>query len=61
VPADLAAALCLVLVIEGLLLFAAPGAWKRMAEQLQQIDERRLRTLGGILVVIGLVFLQFVR
>ncbi len=60
-PADLAAALCLVLVIEGLLLFAAPGAWKRMAEQLQQIDERRLRTLGGILVVIGLVFLQFVR
>ena len=60
-PADLAAALCLVLVIEGLPLFAAPGAWKRMAEQLQQIDERRLRTLGGILVVIGLVFLQFVR
>ncbi len=60
-PADLAAALCLVLVLEGLLLFAAPGAWKRMAEQLQQVDERRLRIVGGVLVVIGLVVLQLVR
>ncbi|HOV58977.1 MAG TPA: DUF2065 family protein, partial [Rhodanobacteraceae bacterium] len=32
------AALCLVLVIEGLFLFAAPGLWKRMAEQLRQLD-----------------------
>ena len=60
-PADLAAALCLVLVLEGLLLFAAPGAWKRMAEQLQQIDERRLRIVGGVLVVVGLVVLRLVR
>ena len=60
-PADLAAALCLVLVLEGLLLFAAPGAWKRMAEQLQQVEERRLRVIGGVLVVIGLVVLRLVR
>ncbi len=60
-PADLAAALCLVLVLEGLLLFAAPGAWKRMAEQLQQVEERRLRIVGGVLVVIGLVVLRLVR
>lgn len=58
---DLAAALCLVLVLEGLLLFAAPGAWKRMAAQLQQVDERRLRIVGGVLVVVGLVVLRFVR
>ena len=31
--ASLAAALCLVLVIEGLFLFASPRLWKRMAEQ----------------------------
>ena len=49
------------LVLEGLLLFAAPGAWKRMAEQLQQIDERRLRIVGGVLVVVGLVVLRLVR
>jgi len=32
-----------------------------MAEQLQQVDERRLRIVGGVLVVIGLVVLQLVR
>jgi uncharacterized protein YjeT (DUF2065 family) len=29
---ELLAALCLVLVIEGLFLFAAPKAWQRMVE-----------------------------
>ncbi|HET7135904.1 MAG TPA: DUF2065 family protein [Casimicrobiaceae bacterium] len=57
----LAAALCLVLVIEGLFLFASPGLWKRMAAQLQQIDERTLRMIGAGMIVIGLVVLQVVR
>ena len=57
----LAAALCLVLVIEGLFLFASPNLWKRMAEQLQQIDERTLRMIGAGMVVVGLVMLQLVR
>ena len=56
-----AAALCLVLVIEGLFLFASPNLWKRMAEQLQQIDERTLRMIGAGMIVIGLVMLQVVR
>jgi uncharacterized protein len=59
--ASLAAALCLVLVLEGLLLFASPRLWKRMAEQLQQIDERTLRMIGAGMVVLGLVVLQLVR
>ena len=59
--ANIAAALCLVLVIEGLFLFASPRLWKRMAEQLQQIDERSLRMIGGGMVVAGLVVLQVVR
>jgi uncharacterized protein YjeT (DUF2065 family) len=57
---DLVAALCLVLVIEGLFLFAAPGGWKRMAAQMQQVDEQRLRVFGGVLVVIGVVVLKLV-
>ncbi|HET7924512.1 MAG TPA: DUF2065 family protein [Rhodanobacteraceae bacterium] len=56
-----AAALCLVLVIEGLFLFASPSLWKRMAEQLQQIDERTLRMIGAGMIVIGLVMLQVIR
>ena len=58
---DLLAALCLVLVIEGLFLLAAPGAWKRMAAQLTAIPERALRIGGGAMIVIGLIALQFVR
>ena len=59
--ANLAAALCLVLVIEGLFLFASPRLWERMAEQLQQIDERTLRMIGVGMIVVGLVMLQLVR
>lgn len=58
---ELAAALCLVLVLEGLFLFAAPGAWKRMAEQLQQVDSRTLRLVGGGMIGVGLVLLHLVR
>ena len=56
----LTTALCLVLVLEGLFLFAAPGVWKRMAEQMQQIDPRTLRMLGGGMIVIGLIALKIV-
>ena len=57
---ELAAALCLVLVFEGLFLLASPGLWKRMAEQLQQVDQRTLRMVGGGMVVIGLIMLRIV-
>ena len=59
--ADLWAALCLVAVFEGLLLFAAPGAWKRVAERLQELPERNLRLYGAGMIVVGLLALQFVR
>lgn len=59
-PTDLVAALCLVLVLEGLLLFAAPAAWKRMAEQLQRIDERTLRIVGAGMIIVGLIALNLV-
>lgn len=60
-PQDLLAALCLVLVLEGLLLFAAPATWKRIAEQMLSIEDRALRRYGGIMVIVGLVSLQLVR
>jgi uncharacterized protein YjeT (DUF2065 family) len=59
--ADLLAALCLVLVLEGLLLLVAPVAWKRVAEQLQSLATRSLRVYGAVMVVAGLALLQFVR
>ena len=54
------AALCLTLVIEGLFLFAVPALWKRMAEQLRQLDERSLRLFGAGMIGIGLLLLKLV-
>lgn len=58
---DLLSALCLVAVIEGLFLFAAPNGWRRAAEQLHAMPNRRLRALGAIIVAAGLVALWLVR
>lgn len=58
---DLWAALALVLVIEGLFLFAAPDAWKRMAEQMQAVGSRQLRIYGAVMVGLGLLALQWIR
>ena len=57
---DLLAALCLVLVLEGLFLFAAPKAWQRMAEQMRQLDHRHLRVIGGVMIGIGILALKLV-
>ncbi|HMM65787.1 MAG TPA: DUF2065 domain-containing protein [Dokdonella sp.] len=59
-PVELVSALCLVVVIEGLFLFAAPGAWKRMADRIQQIDERALRIVGAVMMGVGLLALKLV-
>ena len=58
---DLWAALCLVLVVEGLLLFAAPGAWKRAVAQLLEMGDRPLRIAGAVMIGLGLLALQLVR
>ena len=57
---DFLAALCLVLVIEGLFLFAAPQAWQRVVEQMRQLEPRQLRIIGGVMVGVGVLVLQFV-
>ncbi|MBS0318868.1 MAG: DUF2065 domain-containing protein [Proteobacteria bacterium] len=59
-PNAFAAALCLVLVIEGLFLFAAPQAWQHMAEQMRRLDPRQLRLIGGAMVAAGLLLLKLV-
>ena len=58
---ELWSALCLVVVLEGLFLFAAPGAWKRAAEQLHAMPNARLRAVGGLVVIVGLLALVAIR
>jgi len=57
---ELLAALCLVLVIEGLFLFAAPHAWQRIVEQMRQLEPRQLRIIGGVMVGVGVLALKLV-
>lgn len=51
-------ALALVLVFEGLIPFAAPGAWRRMFQQVLQLEDGQIRFFGlcAILVGLGLLF-----
>lgn len=58
---DLFAALCLMAVFEGLLLFVAPLAWKRMAERLLDLPGAALRRFGGLVLLAGLSLLWWVR
>jgi uncharacterized protein YjeT (DUF2065 family) len=48
------AALALVLVIEGLLPFFNPAAWRRVFEQALGLSDGQLRFMGLISIVIGL-------
>jgi len=61
VPREFAIALCLVILIEGLVLFAAPRAWQQMVQQLSEVQPQRLRAIGGMAMIIGLLLLQAVR
>tara|TARA_Y100000031_G_scaffold59056_2_gene66729 strand:+ start:29379 stop:29552 length:174 start_codon:yes stop_codon:yes gene_type:complete len=54
-------ALALVLVIEGLIPFAAPGRYRRLVETLGSIGERQLRIGGLALMSVGLGLLYMVR
>lgn len=56
---DLARALALVLVLEGLGPFLAPARWREMLARVSSLDERVLRTIGLGMMVSGLVVLQF--
>lgn len=48
-------ALVLVLVIEGLLPFIAPGAWRRVFQQALQLSDGQIRFFGLCSIVLGLL------
>lgn len=57
---ELLRALALVMVIEGLLPFAAPSHWRRTLFTIAQFENRNMRLMGLASIVIGLVILQLV-
>jgi uncharacterized protein len=54
---ELGIALCLVLVIEGIIPFAYPKRWKEMVFMLAEVDDRTMRLIGFASMVVGTVLL----
>jgi len=53
-------ALALVLLAEGLLPFLSPGGWRRMFEQLLQLQDGQIRFFGLCSLLAGLALLWLV-
>ncbi|HET6470553.1 MAG TPA: DUF2065 domain-containing protein [Pseudomonadales bacterium] len=58
---ELAVALCMVLVIEGILPFLSPRRWRSVAELARQVDDATVRMLGFTSMVVGTTLLYLVR
>ena len=58
---DLLAALALVLVIEGIIPFISPQSLRRMVATVSQLDDRTLRIIGLVSMVLGALLLAIVR
>ena len=58
---DLLAAIALLLVIEGMVPFLNPRSLRQMLETVSQLDDRTLRIVGLISMIIGVVLLTIVR
>lgn len=53
-------ALGLVLVLEGLIPTLAPKAWKKMVTDMASRSDGQLRSIGLVMMVLGLVWVFFV-
>ncbi len=57
---ELALACCLVLVLEGILPFVSPGAWRRAMVSAVQLNDRSLRVVGFLSMLAGVGALYLV-
>ncbi len=58
---DILAAFALYLVLEGILPFASPAAWRDAVRQIAEQPEPSIRRMGLICMVCGVVLLYIVR
>jgi len=58
---DLLTALALVMIIEGIIPFISPRGYKNTMQQLTAMPESTLRSIGFGLMLVGVVFLYFIR
>jgi uncharacterized protein YjeT (DUF2065 family) len=56
---DFGTAICLLLVLEGIMPFLSPARWRNMVQVLATVDDRTMRAVGffSMLAGAGLLFL----
>ena len=57
---EIGVALCLVMVIEGIMPFLAPSQWKSMLASVQELDERTMRIMGFASMMVGTTVLYII-
>lgn len=57
---DLGVAMCLVLVLEGIVPFLYPRRWRAMAVAMARVDERIVRAVGLTSMLAGTVLLYVI-
>ncbi|MCZ6459766.1 MAG: DUF2065 domain-containing protein [Gammaproteobacteria bacterium] len=58
---DIGIALCLVLVIEGIVPFLYPRRWRALALSLAKVDDRTMRIAGFVSMVLGTLLLYLIK
>lgn len=58
---DFAVAICLLLILEGILPFLYPERWRRLVVTLAQVDNRSMRLVGLMCMLLGTGLLYLVR
>lgn len=46
-------AMCLVLILEGIVPFLNPGRWRKLVAQLASINDKQLRIMGLVSMLLG--------
>lgn len=57
---DLGVALCLLLVIEGIIPFLYPRRWKELVIMLAEVDDKTMRLVGLASMLLGTVLLYLI-
>lgn len=58
---DFLSAIALVMVIEGIMPFINPRAWRNAILQAGQLDDKTLRTIGFASMLVGVLLLYIMR
>ena len=58
---DLASAIAIAIILEGILPFASPQSWKQAIARMLQLPDNKLRMVGFGVMLFGLLMLSWLR